>query len=148
MRIYDPRLGRFLSVDPLFKSYPYYSPYQFAGNSPIFFIDLDGGEPKDPGKYGGQGGEAPIYTKDNKGNEVASKDLHKWVWNKGTWGLLPWLVHLPSPKTVSSLGPVSSPTTSSFRKLRRKWLICRTYLQALRKTGSLYSFIPTTAGCR
>jgi len=46
-RIYDPRLGRFLSLDPLARDYPYYSPYHFAGNSPIKFIDLDGGEPKD-----------------------------------------------------------------------------------------------------
>ena len=45
MRIYDGRLGRFLSVDPLTKKYPYYSPYQFAGNSPIKFVDLDGLEP-------------------------------------------------------------------------------------------------------
>ena len=42
MRIYDPRLGRFLSVDPLTKSYPWFSPYQFAGNTPIVAIDLDG----------------------------------------------------------------------------------------------------------
>ena len=48
MRIYDPRLGRFLSVDPLTKDYPYYTPYQFAGNSPIKFIDLDGLEPAEP----------------------------------------------------------------------------------------------------
>jgi RHS repeat-associated protein len=41
-RIYDPRLGRFLSQDPLFKSYPWYTPYQFAGNKPIAFIDRDG----------------------------------------------------------------------------------------------------------
>jgi RHS repeat-associated protein len=47
MRIYDPRLGRFLSVDPLAKSYPFYTPYQFAGNRPINSIDMDGGEPKD-----------------------------------------------------------------------------------------------------
>jgi len=36
----------FVSVDPLTGKYPYYSPYHFAGNSPIKFIDLDGGEPK------------------------------------------------------------------------------------------------------
>ena len=42
MRVYDPRLGRFLSVDPLTYSYPYYSPYQFAGNIPIAAIDMDG----------------------------------------------------------------------------------------------------------
>ena len=41
-RIYNPALGRFLSVDPLSKSYPWYTPYQFAGNKPIVAIDLDG----------------------------------------------------------------------------------------------------------
>ncbi len=44
-RIYDPRVGRFLSVDPLKKKYPYYSTYQFTGNNPIRYIDLDGLEP-------------------------------------------------------------------------------------------------------
>ncbi len=41
-RVYDARLGKFLSTDPLFKGFPHYSPYQFAGNSPILNIDLDG----------------------------------------------------------------------------------------------------------
>ncbi len=45
MRIYDPRLGKFLSVDPLTKNFPWYTPYQFAGNMPIWAIDLDGAEP-------------------------------------------------------------------------------------------------------
>ena len=45
MRIYDPRLGKFLSVDPLTKQYPELSTYQFAGNTPIQAIDLDGLEP-------------------------------------------------------------------------------------------------------
>jgi len=35
MRIYDPRLGRFLSVDPLTSDYPWFTPYQFSGNMPI-----------------------------------------------------------------------------------------------------------------
>jgi len=41
-RIYDPRVVRFLSVDPLTKGYPMLTPYQFASNSPISGIDLDG----------------------------------------------------------------------------------------------------------
>jgi RHS repeat-associated protein len=41
-RIYDPRLGKFLSVDPLSNIYPFYTPYQFAGNMPIAAIDIDG----------------------------------------------------------------------------------------------------------
>nr|WP_281422305.1 RHS repeat-associated core domain-containing protein [Arthrospiribacter ruber] len=47
-RIYNPEIGKFLSVDPLTKSYPWYTPYQFAGNNPIKFIDLDGLEEYDP----------------------------------------------------------------------------------------------------
>lgn len=42
MRVYDPRLGRFLSVDPLQKTYPELTPFQFASNSPIASVDLDG----------------------------------------------------------------------------------------------------------
>lgn len=41
-RIYNPRLGKFLSVDPLTSNYPWYTPYQFAGNKPIWATDLDG----------------------------------------------------------------------------------------------------------
>lgn len=44
MRIYNPSLGKFLSVDPLAKGYPWYTPYQFAGNKPIVAVDLDGAE--------------------------------------------------------------------------------------------------------
>ena len=42
MRIYDSRLVRFLSVDPLAPKYPELTPYQFASNTPIQAIDLDG----------------------------------------------------------------------------------------------------------
>ncbi len=41
-RIYDPRIARFLSVDPLTKKYPELTPYQFASNTPIQGVDLDG----------------------------------------------------------------------------------------------------------
>ncbi|MCC5943557.1 MAG: hypothetical protein JJT94_01375 [Bernardetiaceae bacterium] len=41
-RIYNKAIARFLSVDPLAPDYPWYTPYQFAGNRPIIAIDLDG----------------------------------------------------------------------------------------------------------
>jgi RHS repeat-associated protein len=41
-RIYNPRIARFLSVDPLMKSYPMLTPYQYASNRPIDGLDLDG----------------------------------------------------------------------------------------------------------
>jgi len=50
MRIYDTRIGRFLSTDPITKKYPWYTPYQFAGNKSLNSIDLDGLE------------EFPVYS--------------------------------------------------------------------------------------
>lgn len=41
-RMYDPRVGRFFTKDPLEYKYPWYTPYQFAGNKPIQFIELEG----------------------------------------------------------------------------------------------------------
>ena len=35
-------------MDPLTKSYPMLTPYQFASNTPIKFIDLDGLEKAEP----------------------------------------------------------------------------------------------------
>jgi RHS repeat-associated protein len=45
-RIYDPRVGRWLSVDPLMIKYPSLSPYNSVANSPIFYVDPDGREIK------------------------------------------------------------------------------------------------------
>ena len=50
-RIYSPALGRFLSVDPLTRTYPWYTPYQFAGNKPIWATDVDGLEENTTSTY-------------------------------------------------------------------------------------------------
>lgn len=73
MRIYDPRLGRFLSPDPLIvygKKYPELSTYQFASNTPIVAIDIDGLEMYNVMIYHGDDGNITRiaivhYTKDN-----------------------------------------------------------------------------------
>lgn len=41
-RMYDARVGRFVSIDPLAAKYPSFSPYNFVLNSPIFLKDPDG----------------------------------------------------------------------------------------------------------
>jgi RHS repeat-associated protein len=51
MRSYDPMIGRFISIDPLTKHYPWYTPYQFAGNKPIWATDLDGLEENTSSTY-------------------------------------------------------------------------------------------------
>lgn len=58
-RVYSPRIAKFLSVDPLLKQYPSLSTNQFASNSPISGVDLDGLEYyyAADGKFLGQGGD-------------------------------------------------------------------------------------------
>ncbi len=43
-RMHDSRVARFISIDPLTKKFPMLTPFQFASNSPIAGIDLDGKE--------------------------------------------------------------------------------------------------------
>jgi RHS repeat-associated protein len=44
-RIYDPRLGRFLSLDPKMAEFSFMSPYCYAANTPIQAIDFNGEGP-------------------------------------------------------------------------------------------------------
>lgn len=41
-RLENEKQSRFLSVDPLTRTYPWYTPYQYAGNKPVWATDLDG----------------------------------------------------------------------------------------------------------
>jgi RHS repeat-associated protein len=41
-RIYDSRLGRWLSVDPVERKFPGISPFNFSFNNPVIFNDPDG----------------------------------------------------------------------------------------------------------
>ncbi len=41
-RIYDARIGLWLSIDPLFKKYPYLSPYNYVADNPVIYYDNDG----------------------------------------------------------------------------------------------------------
>jgi len=70
-RIYNPAIAKFLSVDPLTAEYPWYTPYQFAGNTPIAAIDLDGLEEKIVSVKGGK----IVF-------ELKSTDFKPIVWNK------------------------------------------------------------------
>jgi RHS repeat-associated protein len=83
MRIYNPSLGRFFSIDPATKKYPYNSPYNFAGNRPIWHVDIDGlGEGNPPSQiilHGSGTGNLIIviadaknigYNFENKQNEL------------------------------------------------------------------------------
>jgi len=50
-RVYDSRLGRFYSIDPLDFYFSYQSGYCFAGNCPVKYIDYYGNGPIDPSTW-------------------------------------------------------------------------------------------------
>jgi RHS repeat-associated protein len=52
-RIYDPSIGRFLSVDPLWEMFVNQSPYSYALNNPISYKDPSGLAPEK--EKGGKG---------------------------------------------------------------------------------------------
>ena len=71
MRVYDPRIGKFLSVDPLSPKYPELTPYQFASNRPIEGVDLDGLEftkPPNP--------KATTLLITDPGTQVENRDMY------------------------------------------------------------------------
>lgn len=77
MRIYDPRVAKFLSVDPLYREYPWNSTYAYAENSPILFKDLDGLERVNYLKTKENGKAVLKY--------VNTSDIYIWTW-KPHWG--------------------------------------------------------------
>lgn len=105
-RIYNPRLGRFLSIDPLTKEYPELTTYQFASNDPIRNIDIDGLE----------GGSAIEYMFKSIANDVQS-----W-WNSFT--ILPSSSSSPNkpappankPKTETVIKKPDTHTTTTVDK--------------------------------
>jgi RHS repeat-associated protein len=49
-RMLDPRLGRWLSIDPKMYKYPYQSPYVAFNNNPVYYTDPYGDDPPEKGK--------------------------------------------------------------------------------------------------
>ena len=69
--MYNPSIGKFLSVDPLATDYPWYTHYQFAGNKPIQAIDLDGLEEFEVTGKGGKGTVSGPFTSQEKAQKAA-----------------------------------------------------------------------------
>lgn len=125
-RIYDSRLGRFLSADPMEDEYPWQSAYCFAANNPIELIDYLGMGPdkKDDQKIVKKGEGPAAYAKRNNIpldklaslNETVFKDYptngsdedkqNYWKNNSGT----NWKIH---PGQELNTGTSETPDASS-----------------------------------
>ena len=66
-RQYDPRVGRWLSLDPLEHKFPWMSPYVSFNNNPLSYIDSDGLEASDP----------PSQANVVQSNAIATKAIDK-----------------------------------------------------------------------
>ena len=75
-RQYDPRLGRWLSIDPLGALRPFESVYAGFGNNPIYYVDPSGLTPTN------NGGDDDTETKKMRTVKVTGKDKTKG-WMKG-----------------------------------------------------------------
>ncbi len=82
-RVYDPRVGRWLSVDPLTHLAPSWTPYRFGFDNPVYWVDRDGNI------------EWPL-----RGNSVTNKSDHA----DGAWGLTNTVVRTSTYREIRSLG--------------------------------------------
>lgn len=88
-RMLDVRVGRWLSLDPLARKFPDQSPYNFANDNPIYYLDPNG-------KTGityltvfdKHGNETKITLVDH--NDVKSYDHYSHFWADGTTWTSKW----------------------------------------------------------
>ena len=107
-RQYDPRLGRWMSLDPLFANFPWQSPYVAFDNNPIYFTDplglaAKGGDDKkedelDKGKIGAEDTPFELHeitvtatrgsvteTPASKDETISSSGKETWAMRNGSW---------------------------------------------------------------
>lgn len=82
-RQYDPRLGRWLSLDPLMTAFPWLSPYAAFDNNPIFYVDPYG-------LSSSQGGDTYVPegapSNPHEGSYYySSKDDMEYIYEDGKW---------------------------------------------------------------
>jgi hypothetical protein len=89
----------FISVDPLAADYPFYTPYNYAGNKPVNKIDIDGMQEGDKGG----GGTAPAAP---SGGGKVDYELGKGAFMLPPQNTPPEPAETLQPKTITEL-PVS-----------------------------------------
>lgn len=112
-RIYDARVGRWLSCDPLENDYPMYSTYSFAGNSSITFKDPNGEKiviNYQTGEYASDG--SPIIAQYEYGSKLKVPD------NEFVRQTIAALDHIKQVNEVTYTTSTQNPTPANMRLIR------------------------------
>jgi RHS repeat-associated protein len=94
-RQYDPRLGRWKSLDPLMAKFPWMSPYVAFDNNPVFYVDPlglaseggpgDGDKTKQKNSKTDKGGDKPTFCSTCGGQKPPSH-IEKFKYKEGNNG--------------------------------------------------------------
>ena len=101
-RIFNPRIGKFLSVDPLYKDFPMLTTFQYASNNPILNIDLDGLEGT-PVTFDPQNGVKPVVINTQNDQMVAANNAARQAAVSATF------ITPPKPYNPGSISPTPGP---------------------------------------
>jgi RHS repeat-associated protein len=114
-RIYDGRLGRWLSLDPLAAKYPSSSPYNFCLNNPTRFIDPDGNSPNDIVYFNREGVETKRVASNTRFETYVEQKSNLPDWLQSALHFLGILYDpAPMPNIIQNKGgKVNDPTTSA-----------------------------------
>ena len=108
-RIYDERIGRWLSLDPLQKKYPFLNPYNFDACSPLMYLDLEGKDVIKANPNVSWDGPTPTFANDLGITNFSATFSFKFNTTTNQWDMM--VQTTTQYSSVLKQAPLPAPTT-------------------------------------